>query len=123
MNLDKLHEHVISLRVPANNHEVARLVYIAGDQSIGIQFQIEIINTDAIQLFSVCQEHHREIKLLHSFYQNAQGELFDGIDAQEMMEHDKENRMIQVLASRDKAQQEEAFQLRQLEKKGKITFH
>lgn len=121
--LDKLHEHVISLKVQGNPQEVARMVYIEVDQSVGIQFHIEIVNTDAIQLFSVCQKHNKDIRLLQSFYQNPQGELFNGLDAQIMMEHDKEDKIIQALASREKAQAEEAFQLKQMEKKGKVTFH
>ena len=121
--IDKLHELVLSFKVAGESVEVARLLYDEASQTIGMQFQIEIINTDAIQMFSFAQHLCSEVKLLQCFYVSAQGEFLHGIDAQIMMEHDREHKMIQALAARERAQQEEAFQLKQMEKNGKITFH
>ena len=120
--VDKIHNHIHSFK-SALKVEVARLMYFEHDQTIGIQFHIEIANTDTIQVYEICKKLLPELRLLQSFYVNAKGEVFNGIDATVMLENDRENKMVQVLAAREKAQQQEAYELRQMEKKGKLTFH
>lgn len=120
---DKLHEFVSSLTIPNPKTEVVRLVCHEVDDRIGIAFHVDLVPTDVIQIFNVAKDTYPKLELFNSYYQDAKGLTYTGMDAQIMLEQDRQNKYFQAFAQQEKQQAQEDWQIKQLEKSGKITFH
>lgn len=120
---DKLHELVTGLVVPNPKTEVARLICHDVDDRIGIAFHVDLVPTDAIQIFNVAKETYPKLELFNIYYQDAKGLTYTGLDAQMMLEQDRQNKYFHAFAQQEKMKAQEDWEIKQLEKKGKITFH
>jgi hypothetical protein len=120
---DKLHDLVTALIIPNPKTEIARVICHEKEDRIGIAFHVDLVPTDAIQIYQVAKDAYPKIELFHIYYQSIDGLTYTGIDAQMMLEQEREVRYFEAFAKRENAQQIEEAQIEQLEKKGKITFH
>ena len=120
---DKLHELVTGLVIPNPKTEIARLICHTDEDRIGIAFHVDLVPTDAIQIYNVAKEAYPTLELFNIYYQDGKGLTYTGMDAQMMLEQDRQNRYFEAFAQQEKRQTEEDWQIKQLEKKGKITFH
>lgn len=120
---DKLHELVTGFIIPNPKTEIARLICHEQDDRIGIAFHVDLVPTDAIQIYNAAKETYPKIELFNIYYQDVKGLTYTGIDAQMMLEQDRQNKYFQAFAQQEKQQAQEEWQLKQLERKGKITFH
>lgn len=118
---DQLHEYIIGLFVPGTRTEVARLIYDAETFNIGVSFHIGLVPTDAIQFYEHLRSLSPDVVLTEAYFQDAQGQTFLGIDAQIMMENDRQNKIVSAMKqpTDDQKRQEAEWQA----KKGKVTFH
>lgn len=121
--VDNLHEYVQALVVPGVNNEVARVIFSEADQTIGVAFQIEITPTDAIQVFDYAKGLLMETALFQSYFVDSNGIFSNGMDAQIAAEADRQNRYTKTVREQSRRQAEEEWNLKQLEKAGKVTFH
>lgn len=120
---DKLHELVTSLVIPNPKTEIARLICHETDDRIGIAFHVDLVPTDAIQIYNIAKETYPKLELFNIYYQDSKGLTYTGIDAQMMLEQDRQNKYFQAFAQQEKHKAQEDWEIKQLEKKGKITFH
>ena len=82
-----------------------------------------IVNTDAILIYSAGYKLNRELRLYESFYEDGLGILHKGVDARLAVEQDREASMYQRIMEEERAQEESEYQIKQMERTGKITFH
>jgi len=90
---------------------------------IGLAFQVEVINTDAIVIFSAARGHFPPVQLLGAYYQDLKGRFHRNLQAYVMSEQDKETRSKSQAKQELKIQQIEEWQMLQLERAGKLRVH
>lgn len=120
---DKLHDTVVGLFVANPRTEVARIVCSEKEEKIGISFHINLYPTDTIQVYNAALALYPSLQLFNCYYQDAKGHTYTGLDAQIKMEQDRQHAYTRLAAKQEEAKKQEEFELRQLDKKGKITFH
>lgn len=125
-----LTENVHRLFHLGSNTEILRLEFFeladtAGIKTptIGLAFQVEVINTDAIVIFSAARGHFPPVQLLGAYYQDLRGKFHRNLQAYIMAEQDKETRSKGQAKQELKLQQIEEWQMLQLERAGKLRVH
>jgi hypothetical protein len=102
--------------------EIVRVVFDNKDAFLGLSFQIEVVPSDAIQIFSEARQAVPEVQLLNSYYRDQKGDVFHAHDAIIMAEHERQQKFNAAAAQAAKAKQADEWEMRQM-RKGKITFH
>lgn len=145
LQAEQIHAQIYALKVPGLNKEVCRLMLLEEQEILGITFHVEMTPTDAIQVWSfaqtMCQDLTKvaievpegaepqymtdDLRLLMSFYETKDKQVFSGPDAEIMAEQEKQNRIIQAVTKKeDKRVQEAEWQHQQDVRNGKKpTFH
>lgn len=90
---------------------------------LGLSFHIEVVPTDAVQIFSHARGINREIYLLNSFYLGNDGNFYHGLQAYITSEADKEKAISNRAAHDIKMQQLEEWEVLKLERSGKLRIH
>lgn len=92
----QLHEDSIAaneIALSVGGTEVLTIfMYDQAEKSAGVAFNVETLPEDSVQIFLDAIKLMRDLHLLPCFYINAENEMFRGIDAQIMLENDKEMR-------------------------------
>jgi hypothetical protein len=127
---EALTENVHRLFHLGSNTEILRLEFfdLTDTQgikipTIGLAFQIEVINTDAIVIFSAARGHFPPVELLGAYYQDLKGKFHRNLQAYIMAEQDKEIKSRGQGKQELKIQQIEEWQMLQLERAGKLRVH
>jgi hypothetical protein len=127
---EALTENVHRLFHLGSNTEICRLEFfdLTNTQgikvpTIGLAFQIEVINTDAIVIFSAARGHLPLVELLGAYYQDFEGKFHRNLQAYIMSEQDKETKSKGQAKQELKIQQIEEWQMLQLERAGKLRVH
>jgi hypothetical protein len=123
LSQDAIHVQVIALIVPGVKDEVVRFVFDETVQKICMSFHVSTNPTDAIQIFAFVKHQFNEILLLDCYYPAAGGTTYSGIDAQIMLEQERQNAYLKIFQARTQKEEAAEWQLEQLQKNGKITFH
>ena len=127
---EALTENVHRLFHLGSNTEILRLeLFDVADTAgikiptIGLAFQVEVINTDAIVIFSAARGHFAQVELLGAYYQDLNGKFHRNLQAYIMSEQDKETRSKGQAKQELKLRQIEEWQMLQMERTGKLRIH
>jgi len=124
-----LNETLTSIFNADSKNEICRLQLISSNDPaqllpsmIGLSFEIEVISTDAIIIFSKAKEIFSPTLLSNAFYRAFEGLYYDGLLAYIMAENDKENQTKAKTIHDLKVKQIGEWEMSQLERSGKLRI-
>lgn len=142
LQIDVIHEGILNLKVPGTGPDVARLILLPNQDRVAISFQIEVVPTDAIQVFEFAratfqeitrvqnpenpeQSTFEELAMLNCYFEGQDKSVYTGLDAQIMVEQERTNRVIKALEQREDKKAEQAeWELKRAQQSGKkVTWH